>query len=246
MYLPNFTDDIDDCIQRCREKKVIKIILPNIDSESVQSMLKLEKKDNKLFIPLMGLHPTHVKDNFENELLIIFNEFQKRNFLGVGEIGIDLYWDKTFFEEQKTAFKKQVKFALEKRIPFVIHARESYNEIIEVLKEINHLNYNGIFHSFSGNLAEAHQVIEMGFSIGIGGVLTFKNSHLPEIVSKIDLNHIVLETDSPYLAPVPHRGKRNESSYIPIIAKKISEISGVNIEKVASFTTENACRIFKI
>lgn len=246
LYLDQFAEDIDDCIERCREKSVIKVVLPNIDSGTIQPMLDLEKKNSNLFIPLMGLHPTHVKENFEQELQIVIDEFKKRDFRGIGEIGIDLYWDKTFYEEQKTAFKKQVNLAIEKNLPFVIHARESYDEILEVLIEINSSEYNGIFHAFSGSLAEANKVIEMGFSIGIGGVSTFKNSHLHEVIPNIDLNHIVLETDSPYLAPVPYRGKRNESSYIPVIAARIAEIKEVDIQKVASTTTENACRIFKI
>ncbi|MBN1118648.1 MAG: TatD family hydrolase [Bacteroidales bacterium] len=246
LYLSQFDNDIDLCISRSLEAGVNKIILPNIDSESVEPMCQLAEKDNELFKPLIGLHPTHVKENFEDELNNIFTALSEKRNYGVGEIGIDLYWEKTFIEEQKVAFEKQVRYALAKDLPIVIHSRESYCEILEVLKMINCQGYKGIFHAFPGNSEQAHQVIEMGFYIGIGGVVTFKNSHLPEVVSKIDLNHIVLETDSPYLAPVPYRGKRNESCYIPIIAEKIAELSGSTIEEVARHTTDNASKLFKI
>lgn len=246
MYLPQFDSDIQDCIQRCKEKSVKKVILPNIDSETIMPLKELALKEPTLFYPIMGLHPTHVKENFEEELNKIFNELDKTQYCGIGEIGIDLYWDKTFFENQQIAFEKQVRYAIDKDLPFVIHARDSFQEIIDVLEKINQGSYKGIFHAFSGEPKQAEKVIEMGFLIGIGGVSTFKNSNLPEVIGHIDLNHIVLETDSPYLAPVPYRGKRNESSYIPLIAENISAIKGINVEKVAQVTTSNTENLFNI
>ncbi len=246
LYLPQFSDDIDECIARCIEKNVVKVILPNIDSTTIAPLLALENKNKGIFSALMGLHPTHVKENFETELQKIFKAFESNKYIGVGEIGIDLYWDKTFFEGQKEVFEDQVRYAITNNLPVVIHTRESYNETIDVLTKINSKSFTGIFHAFPGNYKQAMQVIEMGFAIGIGGVSTFKNSHLPEVIRQIDLNHVVLETDSPYLAPAPYRGKRNESSYIPIIAEKIAAISGVNIEEVALKTTNKARQIFRL
>lgn len=246
LYLSDFSGDIDECISRCKERNVIKIVLPNIDSKTIQPMLDLENKKPELFSSLIGLHPTHVKRGFEDELNNIFNTIDSHPYIGIGEIGIDLYWDKTFIEEQRVAFEHQVRVALQRDLPVVIHARESYQEIIEILKKINSNSYLGIFHAFPGNIRQAKEVIEMGFALGIGGVATFKNSHLPEVIRHIDLNHIVLETDSPYLAPVPFRGKRNESSYIPIIAEKIALLSGTSIDEVAATTTTKACQIFNL
>lgn len=245
-YLPQFSEDIDQCIDRCHEKNIVKVVLPNIDSESIQPMINLKQKKDDLFAMVIGLHPTHVKENYQKELHKIFEAFQRNQYVGIGEIGIDLYWDRTYIEEQKKSFEVQVRFALENDLPVVIHARDSYNEIIEILNKINSKSFQGIFHAFPGNYMQAMQVIEMGFAIGIGGVLTFKNSHLPEVIKQIDLNHIVLETDSPYLAPVPYRGKRNESSYIPVIAEKIAILTGEKIEEVAMKTTHKAREIFRI
>ncbi len=246
MYLPQFNGDIQDCIDRCKEKSVQKVILPNIDSETIQPLLGLTLKDPEFFYPLMGLHPTHVKENFEQELSKIFDELNSNQYCGVGEIGIDLYWDKTFLDKQQVAFESQVRYALDKNLPFVIHARESFQEVIDVLEKINHGSYRGIFHAFSGEPFQAEKVAEMGFLIGIGGVSTFKNSNLSEVIEHIDLNHIVLETDSPYLAPVPYRGKRNESSYIPLIAEKIAAVKSIGIEEIARVTSTNAEKLFNI
>jgi TatD DNase family protein len=246
LYLSDFSGDIDECISRCKEKHIIKVVLPNIDSKTVQPMLNLENKDPELFLSLIGLHPTHVKEGFEDELNQVLKAIDSHPFKGIGEIGIDLYWDKTFISEQRIVFEQQVRAALQRDLPVVIHARESYQEIIDVLKKINSNSYRGIFHAFPGNAQQAKEVIEMGFALGIGGVATFKNSHLPEVIKQTDLNHIVLETDSPYLAPVPFRGKRNESSYIPIIAEKVALLSGASIEEVATKTTKKACQIFNL
>lgn len=246
IYLPQFDDDRDACISRAVSLGVDKIVLPNIDSQSIAPLIDTTANYPGICFPLTGLHPTHVKENYLVELEIVLKSFDSHKYYGIGEIGIDLYWDKTYFEEQKTAFIQQVNFALEKRIPVVIHARDSFNEIIQCLRQINSNNFSGIFHAFTGSYEQAMEVIEMGFLIGIGGVITFKNSHLPSVIQQLDLNHVVLETDSPYLAPVPHRGKRNESAYIPLIANKIAEIKRSSVEQVAEVTTFNTCAIFNI
>jgi TatD DNase family protein len=246
LYLSQFSEDIEHCIERCHKNNVVKVVLPNIDSTTIQPIIELKEKSGNLFLSVIGLHPTHVKEDFEKELQTIFNTFQQNQHIGIGEIGIDLYWDKTYFEEQKYSFEFQVRFAIENDLPVIIHARDSFDEIIEVLSKINSQTFKGIFHAFPGDYFQAMKVIEMGFAIGIGGVLTFKNSHLPEVVKQVDLNHIVLETDSPYLAPVPYRGKRNESSYIPIIAEKIATLTDKEIEEVALKTTNKAREIFRL
>ncbi len=245
-YLPQFDEDVDRCITNAKDSGVAKIILPNIDSETILANKKLSAKYPDTCYSLMGLHPTHVKENYEEELASVLSELENGNYVGVGEIGMDLYWDKTFIEEQKDAFRQQISYAKAKDLPFVIHSRESFREVIEVLESLNTEKFKGIFHAFSGSVEEAGKVIEMGFYIGIGGVVTFKNSSLPELVKQVDLNHIVLETDSPYLAPTPYRGKRNESSYIPIIAKKIAEIKEVKLEEVAEITSWNSINLFNI
>ncbi|MBN1767350.1 MAG: TatD family hydrolase [Prolixibacteraceae bacterium] len=246
LYLPQFDNDRNECIARAIKAGVNKMVLPNIDSASIGPMMQMAISFPANCFPLAGLHPTHVKNNFEDELQQIFSTFSQNTYYGIGETGIDLYWDKTYFEQQKEAFKQQVQFALKKNLPIVVHARESFGEILECLKDINAPFYNGIFHAFSGTAKQAMQVVEMGFKAGIGGVVTFKNSPLAVTVKEIDLNHIVLETDSPYLAPMPYRGKRNESAYIELIAEKIAGIKGVKVEEVADITTNNASHIFKI
>lgn len=244
IYLPQFDEDRALAVLRAEESKVNKIILPNIDSGSVNANKALAQRYPETCFSLMGLHPTHVKENYREELEVVYSELDTKFYKGVGEIGIDLYWDKTHIEAQKDAFQKQIEYALKKELPFVIHSRDSFDEVIEVLENINQSDYKGIFHAFSGDSKQAQKVIDMGFLIGIGGVLTFKNSKLPEVVAQIDLNHIVLETDSPYLAPTPHRGKRNESSYIPLIAQKIADIKSINLQEVADVTSLNAINLF--
>lgn len=246
MYLPHFVEDLEDCMQRATEKSVSKIILPNIDSKTIPLIDEMAEVFPDQCIPLMGLHPTHVKDDYESELEIIFKQLEAKKYFGIGEIGIDLYWDKTYFDQQKDAFEMQVAYAMKHEFPFIIHARNSFNEIFEVLKSLNHKDFNGIFHAFTGTVKEAEFIIEMGFKIGIGGILTFKNSGLADTVKFIDINHIVLETDSPYLAPVPYRGKRNESSYLPHIASKLAEIKNESFEKVAEITSQNAIELFRL
>lgn len=246
MYLSQFDKDLDICVERAISSGVEKIVLPNIDSESIDPLNLLVEKYPKNCFGLMGLHPTQVKNNFKEELSIILNELDTGKYVGVGEIGIDLYWDKAHIKEQTEVFIQQVKYAIDKNIPFIIHARESFDEIFEALESIDQPSFNGIFHAFTGTLEHANRAIDMGLLLGIGGIVTFKNAGLAEVVEQLDLNHLVLETDSPYLAPTPHRGKRNESSYIRLIAEKIANLKGVTLEEVARSTTNNAEGLFKI
>ena len=246
LYLPQFKDDIDSVLLRSQNNNVYKLVLPNIDSKTIEPLRELSAQKPDMFVPLIGLHPTHVKEDVENELELIINEFNRNTYSGIGEIGIDLYWDKTFAEQQKFSFRRQLQLAHDNELPVVIHARDSLNEIFQVLESLNYSESTGIFHAFTGSIPEAKRIIEMGYKIGIGGIVTFKNSLLAETVSNIDLNHIVLETDSPYLAPHPYRGKRNESSYLPLIAGRIAEIQNKQLEEVAEITTLNAVRIFNM
>jgi TatD DNase family protein len=243
LYDDQFDEDRDAAVLRIKENGISKVYLPNVDSGTIDRMFALENKYPDLCVAMMGLHPCSVKENFEEELNIVKEWLTKRSFVAIGEIGIDLYWDKTFFEQQLRAFKTQTYWALDYKIPIVIHARESTSEIIDALKEFS-TQPGGIFHCFSGTLEQAHQAIEMGYYLGIGGVLTFKKSGLDAIVDKIDLRHLVLETDAPYLAPVPHRGKRNEPSYVKLVAEKLAEIKGISLEEVIEITSQNAMHIF--
>lgn len=244
MYLSDFNDDIDEVLERCRQQYVQKIILPNIDAQSIESMHALCDKYPETFYPVLGLHPTYVKDEFSNELKHILQHFDAEKHIGIGEIGIDLYWDKTHIAQQKEAFGQQLDFAQQHNLPVIIHARESFDEIFEVLEALNYPTYKGVLHAFTGTAHEAERAIEMGFYLGIGGILTYKKSTLPASIQNIPIEKMVLETDSPYLPPVPHRGKRNESSYIPLVAAKMAEIKNVSLQHVANITTQNATDIF--
>ncbi|MDD2191972.1 MAG: TatD family hydrolase [Bacteroidales bacterium] len=251
LYAQEFKEDISQTILRAKEANVNKILLPNIDIASIEPMLELCKLDD-CFHPMLGLHPTSVDNTYLDQLREIELLLDKVNICAIGEIGIDLYWDKTFIEEQTIAFERQVHWAMDRNLPLVIHVRKGFEEVFQSIerlkKEIKGCDKSlkGVFHCFSGDLNQAKKVIEMGFKIGIGGVLTFKNAKLADIVREIDIEHILLETDAPYLAPSPFRGKRNESSYIPIIAEKISEIKNIRIEEVASITTNSAQKLFSI
>jgi TatD DNase family protein len=246
LYAEEFDEDRQIAIERCIEKGVKKIFLPNVDSQSIDRMLKLESAFPENCFAMMGLHPCSVNQDFESEIETIKSWLEKRNFIAIGEIGIDLYWDKTFVAEQIHCFETQIKLALQYNLPIVIHCRDAFDEIYSVLKKFTQLP-KGIFHCFSGTIQQANQIIELGnFKLGIGGVLTFKNSGLDEVVKNIDLNHLVLETDSPYLSPAPHRGKRNESSYLLIIGEKLAVIKNTTIEEIAEITSENALQIFNL
>jgi TatD DNase family protein len=244
IYLPEFDSDRDEVIARAVSSGVKILLMPNIDKDSVAPMLAVEKKYPGVCMIMFGLHPTSVKSDFEIHLEDIFRISSNYDFKAVGEIGIDLYWDKTFIREQIIAFKKQVKFALEKELPVVIHARESFREIFEALEDFKGTGLKGVFHAFTGTMSDAEKAVSMGFMLGIGGIVTFKNSGLDKIVSGIGIENIILETDSPYLAPVPYRGKRNESSYLCLINRKVAEISGLTPEETASVTYRNSVRLF--
>ncbi len=246
LYLEEFDADRDQVVANAIERGVKYMFLPNINSKSIDGMLNLENKHPQNCFAMMGLHPTDVKEDYVRELKIIEEWLGKRKFIAIGEIGIDLYWDKTFKEEQIIAFKFQISLAQKYDLPIVIHSRESMKEIISALKSLETKKFKGVFHCFNGTLDDAHEVIKMGFHLGIGGVVTFKNGGLNKIVSEIDLKHLLLETDAPFLTPTPFRGKRNESAYTYYIAQKIAEIKNISIEEVAEITTENALKLFKV
>jgi len=246
IYSEDFTHDRDEALQRAYESGVKKIILPNIDTGSIKHMLDLADAYPHLCYPLIGLHPTSVDDDYAEELLAMEYWLEKRKFHGIGEIGIDLYWEKKFEDEQKEAFRKQIKLAKKHNLPVVVHVRESFDVTYQIIKEEQDGNLKGIFHCFTGDETEAQKVIDIGFHLGIGGVLTFKNSKLDQVISKISLENLVLETDTPYLAPEPKRGRRNESSYLVFIAQKVAEIYNVPLTRVAEITTQNARKLFGI
>lgn len=246
IYLEDFNTDIDEVVQNAYNNNVKKIILPNIDSGSIKRLLDLSNSYPHICYPLMGLHPTSVAEDYKEELAAIEYWLDKQKFYGIGEIGIDLYWDSTYIKEQKDAFRHQIKLAKTKQLPIVVHLRNSFNEVYDIVKEEQDGSLQGIFHCFSGDEDEAKKVIDLGFLVGIGGVITFKNSNLSEVIEKIDLKHLVLETDSPYLAPVPKRGRRNESSYLIYVMQKVAEVYNLPIEKVAEITTSNARELFGI
>jgi TatD DNase family protein len=246
LYADEYTSDRDLLIKEAIEKGIQRFFLPNIDSTSITGLLELEKKYPENCFPMMGLHPTSVKENWKEELAIVEKQFSERKYFGVGEIGIDLYWDKTFVKEQVEAFKRQIELANQYKLPIVIHSRESFEEIYDVLLETKKEAPYGIFHCFTGDADQARRAIGLGFYLGIGGVVTFKNSGLAETIANIDLKHLVLETDAPYLAPVPFRGKRNLPSYLVKVAEKIAEGKNISLEDVARITTENSKKIFSV
>lgn len=243
LYAEEFDADHMEMIQRALDTGLIRMYLPNIDSTSIEGMLALEAQFPGQCLAMMGLHPCYVKENYQEELALVKSWLEKRSFPAIGEIGIDLYWDKTFVREQEEAFLTQVEWAKQYDLPIVIHSRESMDLIIELLKPVRHERLRGIFHCFTGTVQQAEAAIELGFLLGIGGVLTFKKSGLDAVLSEIDLKHLVLETDAPYLAPTPFRGKRNESSYLLKVAEKLAEVKGVNLNEVAEVTTQNALQL---
>tara|TARA_B100000902_G_scaffold287064_1_gene273204 strand:- start:189 stop:962 length:774 start_codon:yes stop_codon:yes gene_type:complete len=248
LYSEKFKDDRSDVIANAIAIGVETILLPNISSKYTNKMLALCSKFPNNCYPMMGLHPCDVtEENYEKEIAHIEKELETRNYIGVGEIGLDLYWEKTSLEIQKKAFIYQIKLAKKYRLPVAIHVRDSFNEAIEIIEKLNDTNLSGVFHCFTGNIQDAMRITDLGgFYLGIGGVLTFKNSGLDETIKKIDLKHLILETDSPYLAPTPHRGKRNESKYIIDIAKKLAEVHNISINQIAKITTKNAKKLFQI
>jgi len=246
IYSEEFSSDVSDMLLRCEENSVRKIFMPNIDHASIDAMMEVELKNPSRCYSMMGLHPCSVTKDFEKELYIVEDWLTKRKFMAVGEMGTDLYWDKSFWSEQQEAFKVQVQWAKKYELPLVIHCRESIDETIALLEPFVDGNLTGIFHCFSGSLEQAKKIIEMNFYLGIGGVVTFKNGGLDKVLPDLDAHRIVLETDSPYLAPVPHRGKRNEPSYLTLIAQKICELKKMKLSELQKISSENAIKIFQI
>lgn len=246
IYSKDFDEDRTEMLRQCDDSDIKRIYMPNIDHTSIDDMLELEHRHPRQCFAMMGLHPCSVKKDFENELYRVEEWLSKRKFAAVGEMGTDLHWDKTFWGQQQEAFKIQVGWAKKYRLPIVIHCRESIDETIELLEPLLDGQLTGIFHCFSGNLEQANKIIAMGFYLGMGGVVTFKNGGLDKILPEIDLKNIVLETDSPYLAPTPHRGKRNSPLYIPLIAGKIAEVKKITPEDVKLMTTRNALKLFDL
>jgi TatD DNase family protein len=244
LYAEEFANDVSAVISSAKNKGVVKFFLPAIDSSVIDAMLQLEADFPGECFAMMGLHPCSVNAGYKEELKIVDQWLNKRSFVALGEIGLDFYWDKTFTEEQYDAFNIQMQWALERSMPIIIHTRKAMQETINAVKPFAEKGLPGIFHCFSGNYSNALEIIDMGFLLGIGGVLTYKNSGLQQVIEKIDLNHIVLETDAPYLTPVPFRGKRNESSYLEFILEKIADIKKVSTTEVAAITTLNAEKIF--
>jgi TatD DNase family protein len=244
LYSKEFEKDFEEVLQRARNAGIAKFYLPGIDSESIEDMLSLEKKYPGEFFPMMGLHPCSVKENYLQEIEIIEKYLSQRRFVAVGEIGLDFYWDTAFTRQQFDAFNIQMELALQYNSPIVIHTRSAMSETIEAVKPFAARGLQGIFHCFGDSNDTAKQIIDLGFYLGIGGVLTYKNANLGETLKDISLDHIVLETDAPYLAPVPLRGKRNESSYLSFIAEKLALVKNTTVEEVAEVTSANAEKIF--
>ena len=248
LFLSQFDNDIDNVIQNAISNGVTKMLLPNIDSTTTNQMLKLSERYPKHCFPMIGLHPCSVNTgNAEKEIIHVEKMLKENKFLAIGEIGLDLYWDKSTLDIQKQVFELQINLAKKHNLPIVIHVRDSFKEAIEIVEKLNDDNLSGVFHCFTGNLEEAQRVINLqDFYLGIGGVVTFKNGGLDKIINQINLDHIILETDSPYLTPAPFRGKRNESKYILNIAQRLSEIYNMNIKNIAEKTTHNAYNLFNI
>lgn len=246
IYVEQFKKDLDSTIERAREAGVAHIYMPNIDSTSIDDMLEVEQKYSDYCTAMMGLHPCSVKKDFEKELYQVEGWLGKRDFVAIGEMGTDLYWDKTFVEQQVEAFKIQVGWAKEREKPIIIHCRESLEMTIELVESLKDDRLTGVFHCFGGTVEQAKRIKELGFFIGLGGVTTFKNSGMDKIIPDLELDNIVLETDSPYLAPVPHRGKRNEPAYLALVAQRIADMKAMSLADFISQTNDNANRLFKV
>jgi TatD DNase family protein len=247
IYSEDFDADRAETVQRAKEAGVQHIILPNCDSSTLAPMLALKAEYPGYCHAAIGLHPTSVKEDYLDELALVKSELKRRNYLAVGEIGIDLYWDKTFLNEQTKAFQQQLNWALEYKLPVIIHVRDSFRETMQILEQYKNKGLTGVFHSFTGTIEEAKEIIAFGgFKLGINGIVTFKNSGLAAVVKQIELEHILLETDSPYLTPAPHRGKRNESAYVSLVCKKLAEVYNCSTEQIDNQTTQNALSLFGI
>jgi len=247
LYASEFDEDREAMLQRAKDAGVGKFFLPNIDSSSFDSMIALSSSHHECF-PMMGLHPCSVKENWNQEISAVEKWLMNPDYkwFGIGETGLDYYWDKNFIPDQKKNFQQHIDWARQLHLPIIIHSRDALDDCIEMIRKNKDSTLSGIFHCFSGTLEQAKQIMSLDFYLGIGGVVTFKNGGLDKVMNEIDLNHVVLETDSPYLAPVPFRGKRNESSYLKLVVKKISDIKNIPEEEVGSITTRNAEKVFRI
>lgn len=246
IYLPEFDGDRDEAVSRALEHGIEKLLMPNIDIHSVAPMLSAATRYPEICYPMAGLHPTSVKEDYMKQLEVLEDLWTEHKFIAVGEIGIDLYWDKTFIKEQIYTLRRQIAFALEKDVPVVIHSRDSFPELFSVLDEFEGSGLKGVLHAFTGDTPIAERAVRLGFMLGIGGIVTFKNAGLDRVVKSVGPENLILETDSPYLAPVPHRGKRNESAYISLINRKLSEIFGMEEAEVAAVTYDNSVKLFNI
>ncbi|MEO6948441.1 MAG: TatD family hydrolase [Ginsengibacter sp.] len=245
LYVKEFLEDIDMVMERANNEGVGKFYLPAIDSSENEALIRLESRYPERVFAMAGLHPCSVKENYLDELNLVEKQLSERKFAGIGETGLDFFWDTTFKDEQYKSLRKQIEWAINYKIPLILHTRNATQETIDVIKDYASPDLFGIFHCFGGTLQNAKDIISLNFSLGIGGVLTFKNSGLAEIIKEINLDHLVLETDSPYLSPSPFRGKRNESSYLKYIVQKLAEIKMMPVDEVARVTSENAEQIFK-
>lgn len=246
IYSEEFDSDRNEVILRAQKAGITKIILPNVDSESLPRMLQLESEYPGYCFAAIGLHPTSVKENYAEELAIVKKELERREYIAIGEIGIDLYWDKSFLKEQIQVFVQQIEWALEYNLPVIIHVRDSFRETMDVLEQFRGKGLEGVFHSFTGTIDQATEIIDFGgFYIGINGIVTFKNSGLDAVVQQIDPRYLLLETDAPYLTPAPFRGKRNESEYLTLVATKLANTFNMNFNQLTKITTENAYKLFK-
>tara|TARA_B100001250_G_scaffold236220_1_gene202920 strand:- start:157 stop:918 length:762 start_codon:yes stop_codon:yes gene_type:complete len=244
LYLEEFDNDLEIVINDALKNKVNRFLLPNIDLKTLPQLLSVHKKYKNLVFPMIGLHPCSVSEKYLKDLEKLHEYIEKFPFVAIGEVGVDLYWETKMINEQTIAFQTQINWAKMHKLPLIIHSRNSFDEIYTIMKQEDVSNITGIFHCFSGNYEQAMKIIDMGFYLGIGGVLTFKNSSIRDVIKKIDLKHLVLETDSPYLAPHPMRGKRNEPKFLPLIAEKLAEIKNVSVEEVSVTTNKNINTIF--
>ena len=248
LYSKEFSADFDEVVQRAKNNGVEQILLPNIDEDSIEKMHELVAADPAYFVPMMGIHPCYVKTDWEDQISLVEQHLQSNNkYCAVGEIGIDLYWDKTLLKEQQQAFRAQIQLAIKHNLPIVIPARDSFNEIFEIIDDENCDKLKGVFHCFTGTLEQANKIIAYGgFKMGIGGVLTFKNSGLDQVIKEVALEHLMVETDCPYLPPVPYRGKRNESSYVIHVAEKLADVHQKTLIEIANITSDNAKKMFDL
>jgi len=245
-YFEDFQNDLQECFERAVKSGVQYMIIPNVDSETIAPVAEICDRFPKNCFPSIGLHPTHVNENYKTDLEIMLKAANERKYYAVGEAGLDLYHDKTFFSEQIEVFEMQIQLAKEKKLPLIIHSRDAFEETMKILKRFDDGTLRGVFHCFTGSVEQAKRIIDLGFHLGIGGVVTFKNSKLWQVVEAFDLEHILLETDAPFIAPDPYRGKRNEPAYIPLIAQRIATIKNISLETVAEKTTEQTLKLFGI